>query len=409
MSDPPPVTSTVSPASTTDPGGVVPTVPARAYLDHASTSPLLPAARSAMRAWLDGDDTANGAGVGAVHGEPSRLHHDGATSRVALETARDQVAEAVGARPREVVFTSGATESIAAASFGARARADGDHVVLAAVEHSAVREWAERGPHTVVGVDGTGRVDADDLLAAVRDDTALVHVQWGNHEVGTLQPVAEVVAACRDRGVLVHVDAAQAAGRERIGFDDIGADLMSISGHKFGGPDGTGVLLVRRGIRIPPLMVGGDQERARRAGMEHLLGAIGLGAAAEQATGSLDDTRARLLAHTRRIRDWAALAEDVEVLGAPADAALPHLVCVGIADVEPQPVLLALDGRGISVHSGSSCASEALEPSPVLEAMGVDAHRSLRISPGWSTTDDDVDRLLRGLDDVLAELRSLRP
>jgi cysteine desulfurase len=234
----------------------------------------------------------------------------------------------------------------------------------------------------VVGVDQTGRVDADDLLAAVGDDTALVHVQWGNHEVGTVQPVAEVVTACRERGVLVHVDAAQAAGRERIDFDELGADLMSISGHKFGGPDGTGVLLVRRGIRVPPLLVGGDQERARRAGMEHLLGAIGLGAAAEESAGSLDDTRARLLAHTARIRDWANAAEGVDVMGAAADGALPHLVCVGIADVEPQPVLLGLDGRGISVHSGSSCASEALEPSPVLEAMGVDAHRALRISAG---------------------------
>ena len=378
------------------------TVPPRAYLDHASTSPLLPAARSAMRAWLDESD-------GAVHGDPSRLHHDGAVSRLALETAREQVAAAFGARPREVVFTSGATESIAAASFGARARAGGDHIVLAAVEHSAVREWAERGPNTVVGVDRTGRVDPLELMAAVRDDTALVHIQWGNHEVGTLQPVAEVVAACRDRGVLVHVDAAQAAGREPIDFDALGADLLSISGHKFGGPDGTGVLMVRRGLRIPPLLVGGDQERARRAGMEHLLGAIGLGAAAEQAAASLDETRARLRALTRRIRDGAAAATDVDVLGPDADAALPHLVCLGITDVEPQPVLLALDSHGISVHSGSSCASEALEPSPVLEAMGVDAHRSLRISVGWSTSDADVDRLLDGLDVVLAELRSLRP
>jgi len=367
-----------------------------------------------MRAWLDdggGDSGGDGGGGGApavVHGDPSRLHHDGATSRVALEGAREQVAAAVGARPREVVFTSGATESIAASTFGARARADGDHVVLAAVEHSAVREWAERGPHTVVGVDRTGRVDADDLLAAVGDDTALVHVQWGNHEVGTVQPVAEVVTACRERGVLVHVDAAQAAGRERIDFDELGADLMSISGHKFGGPDGTGVLLVRRGIRVPPLLVGGDQERARRAGMEHLLGAIGLGAAAEESAGSLDDTRARLLAHTARIRDWANAAEGVDVMGAAADGALPHLVCVGIADVEPQPVLLGLDGRGISVHSGSSCASEALEPSPVLEAMGVDAHRSLRLSVGWSTTTADVDAALDALPGVVARLRALR-
>jgi cysteine desulfurase len=333
-------------------------------------------------------------------------------ARVAVESSREQVAAAFGARSREVVFTSGATESVAAATYGARARAagrgGGGHVVLAAVEHSAVREWAARGEHTVVGVDRTGRVDPGALLAAVREDTALVHVQWGNHEVGTMQPVAEVVAACRERGVLVHVDAAQAAGHVPVDFVGLGADLLSVSGHKFGGPPGTGALLVRRGLRVPPLLVGGDQERARRAGMENTLGVVGLGAAAEAAEAGMDEELGRCRRLTDRVRAWAAEREGILVVGAAADAALPHLVCLTFEGVEPQPVLLGLDRAGVAVHSGSSCSSESLEPSPVLEAMGVDAHRSLRVSVGWSSSDEDVDRLLAALPDGLDRLRALR-
>ena len=380
----------------------------RAYLDHASTSPLRPAAADAIRDALDAGP------AGPLAGDPGRIHQEGMAARVALEQARDAVAAAFGARGREVVFTSGASESIAAATWGARARhadrhgaGSPGHVVAAAVEHSAVREWAARGPATVVGVDGTGRVDPEELLDAVTEGTCLVHLQWGNHEVGTLQPVTEVVAACRERGVLVHVDAAQAAGQVPVDFGALGADLMSISGHKFGGPTGTGVLLVRRGVRVPPLVVGGDQERARRAGVENVLGAIGLAAAATEAAAA--EPRARIL--TGRIRDWAAgdgARVGIEVVGAAAETSLPHIVCLTFPDVEPQPVLLGLDAAGVSVHSGSSCSSESLEPSPVLEAMGVDAQRSLRVSVGWSSTVEDVDRFLDALPRVLDGLRSPR-
>lgn len=375
----------------------------RVYLDHASTSPLRRSARRVLRAWLDEEEG------GTVHGDPGRIHHDGMVSRVAVEQAREQVAGLLGARPREVVFTSGATESIAAASWGALRRdPERRHVALAAVEHSAVRQWADRfGTSTVVGVDRTGRVDAGELLEAVRTDTALVHVQWGNHEVATLQPVAEVVAGCRERGVPVHVDAAQAVGHVPVDFHGLGADLLSVSGHKFGAPAGTGALLVRRGVRFEPLLVGGDQERARRAGLEHLPGIVGFGAAADELAAGLGEEVERERRLTDRVRAWADGADGVSVLGAPADGSLPHLVCLGLEGVEPQPVLLGLDRAGISVHSGSSCSSEALEPSPVLQAMGVDAERSLRISVGWDSTDRDVDRLLGALPAVLDELRRL--
>lgn len=364
------------------------------YLDHASTSPLRPEARAMVLAAL-----------AAPFADPSRIHEPGMTARVALEQAREAVARAFGARPREVVFTSGASESIASVCWGVADR--GRTQVLSAVEHSAVRmAAAQHGDTVVVGCDRTGRVDADELLAAVDDDTAVVHLQLANHEVGTIQPVADAVAACRARGVLVHVDAAQGAGRLPFDFGALGADLVSISGHKLGGPAGTGVLLVRRGLRIRPLIVGGEQERARRAGLEDVAGALGLAAAVDAI-----DVAGEAAAQTQladRLRAALLSVDGVELFGHPTER-LPHLVCAGISDIEPQAVLLGLDRRRIRAHSGSACASEGLEPSPVLEAMGVDAHRSLRVSVGWSTTEADVEAFAAALPEVIADLRALRP
>jgi cysteine desulfurase len=373
-------------------------VPTRHYLDHASTSPLRPEARDAMAAWL----------AGAGFGDPSRMHTEGLDARHLVERAREQVAALFGCRGRSVVFTSGATESIAAVAWGAAER--GDHQVVTAVEHSAVREAAgQHGPVTEVGVDELGRVDPDAVLDAVTGSTAVVHVQWANHEVGTRQPVAEVVAGCRARGVLVHVDAAAGAGHDPIAFDDLGADLLTVSGHKLGGPPGSGALLVRRGVRLRPLLVGSDQERARRAGMEAVPAVAGLGAAcATLASGTvLTDEAAAQRRLTDRVLGATAGLEGVRVHGDRHDR-VPHIVCLGFDDVEPQAVLLGLDRAGIAAHSGSACASESLEPSPVLAAMGVDALRSLRVSTGWSSTDADIDALLQSLPQVLTDLRALR-
>jgi cysteine desulfurase len=359
---------------------------------------LRPEARDAVLRWLDA----------AAVGDPGRVHQEGMAARVAVEEAREQVAAFFGCRSsREVVFTSGATEAIAAAVWGAAER--GPHQVVPAVEHSAVRLSAEAaGDVSVVGVDGCGRVDVGDLLAAVRDETALVHVQWGNHEVGTLQPVVAAVAACRDRGVLVHVDAAAAAGHVPIDFAGLGADLMSISAHKFGGPHGVGALLVRRGLRLRPLLRGGDQERARRAGLENVAAIAGFGAAC--AAIDVDGEAASQRELTDRVAT-AVLGDRVDgvvLYGDPDPAGrVPHLLCLGVLGIEPQAVLLGLDRRGIAAHSGSACSTEALEPSPVLAAMGVDALRSLRVSVGWSSTEVDVDALLAALPEVIADLRAL--
>jgi cysteine desulfurase len=367
----------------------------RHYLDHASTSPLRRAAFEAMEPWLR-----------EPAGDPSRMHAEGLRARVVVEEARERVGALLGARSREVVFTSGATEAIAAACWGASTR--GSHQVLAAVEHSAVRETAARaGAVVTIPVDRVGRIDVDAVAAALRPDTALVHVQWANHEVGTVQPVAAVVAACRERDVLVHIDAAQAAGHLPIDFTALGCDLMSVSAHKFGGPAGMGALLVRRGLRLPPLLVGGDQERARRAGLENVAAIVAFGAACDE----LANTLPREAAAARSLTDAAVAAatslEGVEQLGDPIDR-VPHLVCFAVNDVEPHAVLLGLDRAGVAAHSGSACASESLEPSPVLEAMGLDAHRSLRISVGHSTMQADIDAFAHALPRVVSELRALR-
>ena len=361
----------------------------RAYLDHASTSPARPEVVEAMLPWL------------RFAADPGRVHTEGHQARAAVEQAREQVAALLGARPREVVFTSGATEAIAMAVHGAAGR--GPHQVVTAVEHSAVRDAAARHDVSVVAVDHLGRVDPEAVAAAVHPgETAAVHVQFGNHEVGTRQPVDEVVEACRGHDVLVHIDGAAAAGHAPIAFGD--ADLLSVSAHKFGGPQGVGALLVRRGLRLRPLLVGGEQERGRRAGMENVAGIVGFGAAAAAARPGDEAATARRL--TLRALHAALAVPGVTAYGDTADR-LPHIVCVGVGGVEAEAVLLGLDQAGVAVHSGSACSSESLEPSPVLEAMGVDAERSLRISVGWSSTDADIEAFAAAFPAVVAKLRAL--
>ena len=351
-------------------------------------------------------------GPGAA--DPARVHTEGRMARVALEDARQAVADLVGARSREVVFTSGATEAINTAVWGACRERPGA-VLCAGVEHSAVRDASARlAPLVEVPVDGLGRIHPSAVLeaAARARDThgavALVHCQWANHEVGTMQPVAEVVEAAHSVGALVHVDAAAAFGHLGVDFAACGADLMSLSAHKLGGPKGAGALLVRRGLRLDPLLVGGDQERARRAGLEDVPALIGFGAAASVlAQGALAVEADRARSQTRRAVDLCGHVAGVALLGDPENR-VPHIVCLGTEGVEAEAVVLGLDQAGVAVHSGSACSSESLEPSPVLAAMGVAADRSVRVSVGWSTTDADLEAFETALPSVLDRLRALR-
>ena len=367
----------------------------RAYLDHASSTRLRRAALDAMTHVLR--DT---------YADPGRLHDEGRASRVALETTREHVAAFVDARPREVVFCASGTEAINAAHWWL---APGAHVVTTAVEHSAVRDALERSGASVevVGVDRSGRVDADQLLAAVRDDTALVSVQLANHEVPTVQPVQEIAGALREHPARVHVDTCAAIGHMPLSFRALDVDLCSVTGHKLGGPAGAAALLVRRGVRIPPFVVGGAQERARRGGFENVVACVGFGAACAAIDVESEATAARALVD--RIRDAAAAVHGVAELGDTSrEQSLPHVVCLRVEGVEAEPILLGLNQRGVAVHSGSACASEMWEPSPVLLAMGVDAQHSLRVSVGWSSTAADVESYAEAFADVVTRLRTLR-
>jgi cysteine desulfurase len=355
--------------------------------------------------------------LGAPAGDPGRLHEEGRQARGRLEAARQDLARLLGVRPRQVVLTSGGTEAVNAATWGASRARPGAPVLLAAVEHSAVRAASERaGPVEHLAVDPYGRLDLDGLEAALArpgPTPALVHCQWANHEVGSLQPVAEVVARCAAADVPVHVDAVAAFGQVPLDLGALGADLVSISAHKAGGPTGIGALVVRRGLRVAPFVVGGAQERARRAGIENLVAAEGLGALArslgadEAAPLVAEAARARAL--VARLLDGALALPGLVLVGDPAPGGrLPHVVCLGVEGVEAEPVLLGLDRAGVAVHSGSACAAEAFEPSPVLEAMGADPSRSLRVSVGWSSTDEDIAAFVGALGAVVGDLRALR-
>jgi cysteine desulfurase len=373
----------------------------RHYLDHASTSPARPEVVEAMLPWMSGPGSA----------DPGRVHTEGRMARAAVEEAREQVAALLGARSREVVFTSGATEAANAAVWGSTQARPGAVVVCAAVEHSSVRDASRRHASVVEPpVDGRGRVQVPSVTGLDPARVALLNCQWGNHEVGTIQPFAELVAWGREHGVLTHVDAAAAAGHVAVDHAALGADLLSVSAHKFGGPKGAGALVVRRGLRLAPFVVGGEQERARRGGMENVPAIVGFGAAAAELSadgGALMRAQAaRAQAQTGRLLESFTAVDGVRAYGDTQDR-LPHIVCVGVEGVEAEAVLLGLDQAGIAAHSGSACSSESLEPSPVLEAMGVDAERSLRLSVGWSTTDEDVEACLDAFPRVVERLRAL--
>ena len=352
-----------------------------------------------------------------VTADPGRVHTEGRMVRAALEDARDRVAALFGVRPRQVILTSGATEAVNSAVWGVLAHDRGAPVACAAVEHSAVRDASARlGTMVDIAVDGIGRITGaavEEAIGRCQSEhgrlPAMVHCQSANHEVGTIQDVDDVIQVCHRYGIPVHVDAVAAAGHVTLDVESLGVDLMSVSSHKLGGPAGMGALILKRGLQIEPLLVGGDQERGRRAGLEDVAGAIGFGAAtaALGEPGRVEAESAAARRQTDRLLASATAVPGVLPYG-DLGRRVPHIVCVGVGGVEAEPVLLGLDQADVAVHSGSSCSSESLEPSPVLEAMGVDGEQSLRLSVGWPTTDADVEAFVEAFAGVVSRLRSLR-
>ncbi|MFA6564490.1 MAG: cysteine desulfurase family protein [Verrucomicrobiia bacterium] len=378
----------------------------RIYLDHNATTPVHPDALKAMLPFLE-----------ASYGNPSSMHFLGREARAALDNARERLAKLLGAKPGEIVFTGSGTESDNYAIFGAvRALAGkGRHVITSAVEHHAVLHSCEHlrrheGVEVMVlPVDGDGVVSPDAVRSAIRNDTALVSVMWANNETGALQPVREIGAICRERGVLFHTDAVQAFGKVPVNVNDVPVDLLSISGHKVYGPKGVGALWIRPRVKIEPLLHGGSHENDRRAGTENVVGIVGFVRAAEITTTRTESEDARLRALTERL--WQGLSTRIERIrrNGPADRRVANTLNVSFAGCKSDALLMSLDLEGIAVSSGSACAVGSLKPSPVLLAMGLGtemANAAVRFSLGAGTTEADVDAVLNIMPGIVARLRS---
>lgn len=367
------------------------------YLDAASAEPLHPAAEQAMVAALkDG------------WADPSRLYGAGRRARLALDAARQHLAEAIGARPDELAFTGSGTLACHLAVLGTLAgrRRVGTHVVVSAVEHSSVLNAAKEyaGEVTTVPVDRLGRVDPGEFTAALRPDTALACLQSANHEVGTVQPVAEVAPQCAELGVPLFVDAAQSIGWAAA---PEGWSLLAASGHKWGGPPGVGVLAIRRRVRWRSPLPEDEREGGRSPGFENIPAVAAAAAALTMRLDGISPEAARLSAMVDRIRATVpALVPDVEVVGDPAHR-LPHLVTFSCLYVDGEALVTELDRLGFAVNSGSSCTSSTLRPSHVLEAMGVLSHGNVRVSLPVGTTDADVDSFLSVVPEVVRRLRAV--
>jgi cysteine desulfurase len=354
---------------------------ASVYLDHNATSPLRPAAFDAMAEAL------------RAGGNPSSVHEAGRAARARLDTARRQVAALVGALPAEVVFTAGGTEANNLALGGAGRR----RVLASAIEHDSV---LKAGPCDVIPVDRNGVVDLaalERMLGGVTEPV-LVSVMFANNETGVLQPTAEVVRLAHRAGALVHCDAVQGAGKTRVDMHGLGVDYLSLSAHKFGGPAGVGALVVRAGAPFATDRKGGGQESNRRAGTENVAGIAGFGAAAETARDGLDVTRLRDRLEAELLR----IAADACVYGAGAPR-LGNTTCISMPGVKSETQVMALDLAGVCVSAGAACSSGKVSRSAVLTAMGIEpseAETALRISCGWSTVSEDIDRLIAAWRDL---------
>ncbi len=377
----------------------------RVYLDSNATTPVLPEVFEAMRPYyLD------------QFGNASSIHHHGQHARAAVERARESVARLLGCRAAEVVFTSGGTEADNLAIFG-MAEA-GEHVITSQIEHHAVlnacKRLERRGVEvSYLRVDGEGLIDPDEARKALRPKTKLISIMMANNETGVIEPVEEIGRIAAEADVYFHTDAVQAAGKIPIDVKKLGCDLLSISAHKFHGPQGIGALYVRRGTLIDPLFYGGNHERQRRAGTENLPGIIGLGCAAEIALRGLQNGDMTRIAKMRD-RLESTLLEQIDEAGVNSGAAprVPNTSNIYFDHIEGEAMVIALDLKGLAVSTGAACSSGAIEPSHVLTAMGLPPERaraSIRFSVGKHNTEDDIAFALSVIPATIARLRELSP
>lgn len=375
------------------------------YLDHAATTPMRPEVWEAMAPY--GRD---------AFGNPSGVHGVSRIAKNALEEARERIADVIGARPLEIVFTGGGTESDNLAIKGAvLSSTPRQGLVTTAIEHEAVLETADflkrlGMPVSIIGVDSEARVSPDDVAAAVTDATAVVSVMMVNNETGTIQDIAAITASVKavNPEILVHTDAVQAFGSENIDVDDLGVDLLTVSAHKFGGPKGAGILYVREGTTLEPVIHGGGQELGRRSGTHDVASAVGTATAMEVAM----DDRNRFETEIRQIRDHmeSSILEKIgdTTVNTPRTARSSHHLNIRFPRVRNETLLMLLDQHGVAASAGSACQSGAATVSHVLEAMGLtpdEARESVRFSLGWTTTKDDADEAAATVIDIVSRLR----
>ena len=379
------------------------------YLDHNATTPLDEAVLEAMMPYLT-----------TRYGNPSSVHRAGQEAKKGLEWAREKVAEILGAQPGEIIFTSGGTESDNLAIFGvtkALEKVGKKHVVTSAIEHHAVLETVNYLKKlgfdvTVVGVDENGVVNPDDVAEAIREDTALVTIMYANNETGAIQPIREIAGICREKGVLFHTDAVQAAGKIPLNVDELGVDLLSISAHKFYGPKGVGALYVRKRTPILPVYHGGKHERGIRPGTENVAGIVGLAKALEIATEKLEEEAERV----GRLRDYLEelVVEKIGHISINAKGAprVPNTTNISFHFIEGEAILLGLSLKGICASSGSACTSGDIRPSHVLTAMGIPAETcqgAIRFSLGRSNTKEQIEFTVDALAEIVPRLREMSP
>jgi len=380
----------------------------RSYFDHNATTPPAPEVVEAVVRALRDD-----------FGNPSSVHHFGQRAKAQLDEARSAVAELIGAEPGDIVFTSGGTEAdnmaLRGAAEAAEAAGNRRHVIASAIEHEAVlntvKALTRRGwTSTLLAVDASGIVAPAALASAITPQTAIVSVMHANNEIGTIQPIADLAAIAHEHGAIFHTDAVQSAAKIAVDVAALGLDLLSLSAHKFNGPKGAGALWIRRGTRIVSTMTGGKHERNRRGGTENVPGIAGLGVAARLARAKLKSDAPRIAALRDRLEQGVLARVSGTVVNGDISARVPNTTNISFDGVEAESLLIALDLEGFAVSTGSACSSGTLEPSHVLRAMGLPAHRtqnSIRFSLGLGNTDQQVDALVERLPSVVAKLRTL--